>query len=220
MRDQIVRAASSATKKAVKLCNLHQLRSLSNFKDDMVPPYHHHLHGILLCHYDCMSTLLHVHFIKPTFIIKTSTKSSTQLQTHNDTHDVFAIRVNILREIFPQVGNCGSATCANVEFETLCVTNSTTFSMLESKRIIVQRTLSCCKEDFPPHRVDRMFLQQLRKCADYDAQENLELDKLNAHVLDHAAIKSSICNFDANTLSHCYKIMQRDEKLILESGQF
>lgn len=72
---------------------------------------------------------------------------------------------------------------------------------------------------FPPHRVERMFLQQSCRCTNYDAQANLELAKLNAHVVEHSDANSNVCNFDANTLSRYHKIMQCDEKSTLTSGQ-
>ena len=74
MRNQIVGATLSSTKQAVKLHNLHQLHSLSSFKYDLVPLDHHHRYDIFLYYYDCVSALLHINFIKPTFIIKTSIK--------------------------------------------------------------------------------------------------------------------------------------------------
>ena len=62
-------------------------------------------------------------------------------------------------------------------------------------------------------------MQQLCKCTNYDAQENLELAKLNAYVFEYSDAKSNILNVDANTLSCCYKIMRCDENVILKSGQ-
>ena len=137
MHDQIVGAVLSATEQAVKLHNIHQLYSLSNFKDNLMPLDHHHLHDIHLCHCNCMSASLHVHFIKPTFIIKTAIKSCAQSQACKDTHDGFTILINILSEILPHVGDYGAVIDPNIEFEKSHVTKSTIFSMLASKRTIV-----------------------------------------------------------------------------------
>ena len=82
---------------------------------------------------------------------------------HKDAHNWFTILINILRDILPQVGNYGAVVDENTEFEKLYITKSATFSMLASKRIIAQQSLSYCKEDFPLHRVDRIFLQKLSK---------------------------------------------------------
>ena len=108
MNNQIVSDFLSATKHAVKLSNLNQSHSISNFMDCLLPPSQYRPHSIFLRHYNCLSTLLCAHFIKPEFIIKAEIKSSTQLDTFKDAHDSFAILINMLREVLPEAGNYGS----------------------------------------------------------------------------------------------------------------
>ena len=79
--------------------------------------------------------------------------------------------------------------------------------MLDSKRIIAQRALSYCKDNFPPHKADRIFLQKSSKFVNYDIQANLELDKLNANTFECGDTKNKMHAFNANDLSRNHKIM-------------
>ena len=91
--------------------------------------------------------------------------------------------------------------------------------MLASKCIIAKRTICYCKYDFPPHRVDIIFLQQLSKSINHDAHANLELAKRNAHMFEHGDTNNKMHAFNATDLSRHYKIMQYDDKSILKSVQ-
>ena len=92
--------------------------------------------------------------------------------------------------------------------------------MLDSKRIIVQRTLSCWKDYFPPNKADNIFLQQLNKFVNYDVQENLELAKRNAHTFEYGDAKNKLHIFNSTDFSRCYKIVQHDDTLKLKPGKF
>ena len=173
---------------------------------------------ICLPHYNCLSALFHVHFIKPVFISKASIKSSTQSETLRDTCDGFTILINMLREVLPQTCNNGTMIEPNTELEKLCITKSTAFSMLASNLIIAQRTLSHCKENFPPHKADKIFLKLLSKCVNYDVEANLELAKLNACILKNVNTKTKLHVHNATDLTRCYKIMQHDNNLMLKLG--
>ena len=87
-----------------------------------------------------------------------------------DTHDGFVILINVLREIFPQVGQHVATTNRPKQFEKLYVDKSTARSYLASKLVIIKRLLCYCRDDFPPHDEDRIFLLKLSKCIDYDVK--------------------------------------------------
>ena len=131
-------------------------------------------------------------FIKPSFINKIAVKSATQLETCKDTHDGFTILINIPKEVLPQVGNYGALIDPLAEFDKFHIVKNTTYYQLASRRIIAKRVLSYCKDDFPPKKIDKIFLEQLSKCVNYDVQANIELAKLNSHISSMAM--HSICH--------------------------
>ena len=77
--------------------------------------------------------------------------------------DWFAILINGLREILQHDGQNGSSINPCKESEKLFVNKGTSGAQLVSKYVIIMRLLSLCSDNFTPHAVDRIFLQQLRR---------------------------------------------------------
>ena len=89
-------------------------------------------------------------------------KSATHLETYEDTHDGFAILINILKKVLPQVVKYGALIYRTVEFDKSCIKKSSTHSQLASRHIILKRTIYFCKDDFPPHKVDKTLRKYIQ----------------------------------------------------------
>ena len=92
-------------------------------KDYLVSPRHRHFHDIYLHHCNCLSTLLHIQFIKPNFINKNIIKSSIQFQTQKNEHDEFTILIRIFREILPHLGNYGAVIDPKTEVKNYALSS-------------------------------------------------------------------------------------------------
>ena len=154
---------SSAATKAVQLTFLSKLITTASFRDDLATSKNNYIHQICQHYIQSLSTLLRVHFIKPSFINDKSIKCVRQLAARKNECDGFDILINGIREILQQDGHHRASINLCKEFKNRFVNKGTIGAQLVSKHVIIIRLLSYCSDNFLPHAVDRIFLQKLSK---------------------------------------------------------